>query len=39
MSQAQLIPYQRVQGFLAGQMNIPLNVGSIYNFNRPFFYS
>ncbi len=34
MSQAQLIPYQRVQDFFAGQMNIPLSVGSIYNFNR-----
>lgn len=34
MSQYQLLPYDRVREFFAGQMGIPLSVGSIYNFNN-----
>ena len=33
MSQYQLIPYNRVQEFFAGQMDIPISEGSVYNFN------
>jgi transposase len=33
MSQDQLIPYKRVEGFFNEQLNIPLSSGTIYNFN------
>lgn len=33
MSQYQLVPYNRVQEFLADQMGIPISEGSVYNFN------
>jgi len=34
MSQYQLIPYERIKDHFESQMNIPLSVGSIYNFNK-----
>lgn len=34
MSQYQLIPYERVKDHFESQMDIPLSVGSIYNFNK-----
>jgi transposase len=37
MSQYQLLPYNRVQEFFAGQMDIALSEGSIYNFNLEAF--
>lgn len=34
MSQYQLIPYDRIKDHFESQMDIPLSVGSIYNFNK-----
>ena len=34
MSQYQLIPYERIKDHFESQMDIPLSVGSIYNFNK-----
>lgn len=34
MSQYQLLPYERIKDHFESQMNIPLSVGSIYNFNK-----
>ena len=34
MSQFQLLPYNRIQDYFSEQMNIPISVGSIYNFNQ-----
>lgn len=34
LSQYQLIPYQRVQEYFQDQLNLPISVGSIYNFNQ-----
>jgi transposase len=37
LSQFQLIPYNRIQGYFADQLHIPLSEGSIFNFNRQAF--
>lgn len=37
LSQYQLIPYQRVQEYFQDQLNLPISVGSIYNFNQQAF--
>ena len=34
MSQYQLLPYERIKDHFESQMDIPLSVGSIYNFNK-----
>ena len=34
MSQFQLIPYKRIQGYFREQLGIPVSEGSIYNFNQ-----
>ena len=34
MSQYQLIPYKRIQGYFSDQLGIPVSEGSIYNFNQ-----
>lgn len=34
MSQFQLIPYKRIQDYFADQMNMPVSLGSIFNFNQ-----
>jgi len=34
MSQFQLLPYARIQDQFADQMNLPLSVGSVFNFNK-----
>lgn len=34
MSQFQLIPYKRIQGYFREQLGIPVSGGSIYNFNE-----
>lgn len=34
MSQFQLIPYKRIQGYFREQIAIPVSEGSIYNFNQ-----
>ena len=34
MSQYQLIPYERIKDHFESQMDTPLSVGSIYNFNK-----
>ena len=34
MSQYQLIPYERIKDHFESQMEIPLSVGSVYNFNK-----
>lgn len=34
MSQYQLLPYERIKDHFENQMDIPLSVGSIYNFNK-----
>ena len=34
MSQYQLLPYERITDHFESQMDIPLSVGSIYNFNK-----
>ena len=34
MSQYQLIPYKRIQGYFRDQLGIPVSEGSIYNFNQ-----
>lgn len=34
MSQFQLIPYKRIQGYFREQLGIPVSEGSIYNFNE-----
>ncbi len=34
LSQYQLIPYLRVQEYFRDQVNLPISVGSIYNFNQ-----
>lgn len=34
LSQHQLLPYNRVEEYFADQMGLPLNAGSIHNFNR-----
>lgn len=34
MSQFQLLPYNRIQDQFADQMNLPLSVGTIFNFNE-----
>lgn len=37
LSQYQLIPYQRIQEYFQDQLNLPISVGSIYNFNQQAF--
>jgi len=37
LSQYQLIPYHRVQEYFQDQLNLPISVGSIYNFNQQAF--
>ncbi len=37
MSQYQLLPYNRIQEYFAGQLNIPLSQGTIFNFNKGAF--
>jgi transposase len=37
MSQQQLIPYDRVQDYFVDQCGIPLNTGSLFNFNKEAF--
>ncbi len=34
MSQFQLIPYKRIQGYFREQLGIPVSEGSLYNFNQ-----
>lgn len=34
LSQFQLLPYNRIQDCFAEQMNIPISIGSIFNFNK-----
>ncbi len=34
MSQYQLVPYERIKDHFESQMDIPVSVGSIYNFNK-----
>jgi len=34
MSQYQLLPYERIKDHFESQMDVPLSVGSIYNFNK-----
>ena len=34
LSQYQLLPYQRLQDYFAEQCNLPISVGSIFNFNK-----
>ncbi len=34
MSQYQLLPYERIRDHFESQMDIPVSVGSIYNFNK-----
>jgi len=34
LSQCQLLPYNRIQEYFAGQLNISISVGSIYIFNH-----
>jgi transposase len=34
LSQSQLIPYERVADYFADEANIPLSVGSLFNFNQ-----
>jgi len=37
MSQYQLLPYNRIQEYFGGQLNIPLSQGTIFNFNKDAF--
>jgi transposase len=37
LSQFQLIPYDRVKDYFADQLEIPISVGSIFNFNKEAF--
>ncbi len=37
LTQHQLIPYQRVQEYFQDQLNLPVSVGSIYNFHQQAF--
>lgn len=37
MSQFQLVPYNRIQDHFADQLHIPVNEGSIFNFNKEAF--
>lgn len=37
MSQFQLIPYDRIKDYFADQLEIPISVGSIFNFNKEAF--
>ncbi len=34
LSQYQLLPYKRIQGYFADQLGMPVSEGSLYNFNR-----
>lgn len=34
LSQFQMIPYARIQDYFSEKMNIPISVGSIFNFNK-----
>jgi transposase len=34
LSQYQLLPYNRIQEYLADQLHLPISEGSIYNFNK-----
>lgn len=34
LSQFQLIPYQRVQDYFQDQLDLPISVGTLYNFNQ-----
>lgn len=38
MSQFQLIPYDRIRDHFHDQVNIPISVGSIFNFNKDAYY-
>lgn len=37
LSQFQLIPYDRVKDYFAEQLDVPISVGSIFNFNKEAF--